>query len=136
MSRGNYHTKQREELLEFLKSVVGQHITVSDIYNHLSEKGSNVGTTTIYRQLEKMIEEGTVKKYILDSSSAACFEYIDKDKECRESGCVHLKCTSCGKLIHLHCDELTATQDHIYNEHNFKLDMTRTVLYGLCEECQ
>ena len=136
MSKGRYNTKQRDELLSYLQSVAGEHITVNDICNHFLENGSKVGTTTIYRHLEKMVDEGIVKKYTLDSSSAACFEYIDQYCECKENDCTHLKCTKCGRLIHLHCDDLKATQKHIFEEHSFKIDLTRTVLYGLCEDCQ
>ena len=109
---------------------------VNDICKYLAEAGMAVGMTTVYRQLDKMVEEGIVKKYILDSSSAACFEYVDNHSECEAKGCTHLKCTGCGKLIHLHCDDLIATERHILEEHGFKTDMTRTVIYGLCDECQ
>lgn len=136
MTKGRYQTKQREELLAFLQSVSGEHITVNDIHNHFAEHGSKVGVTTIYRHLENMVNEGIVKKYVLDSNSAACFEYVDTHKECKENGCTHLKCTNCGKLIHLHCEDLQATEKHIFEAHNFKVDTYRTVLYGLCEKCQ
>ncbi len=136
MQRGNYNTKQREELLEYLQSVPGEHITVNDVCNHFMKCGSGVGVTTIYRQLEKMVNEGIVKKYVLDSSSAACFEYVDRETECNKSGCTHLKCTKCGKLIHLHCEDLKATEEHILLEHGFMVDTTRTVIYGLCEKCR
>lgn len=136
MPKGRYNTKQKEKVLSFLKSMPGEHITVSDICSHLSESGSVVGMTTIYRHLDKMVEEGIVKKYTLDSSTAACFEYVDAHSDCKENGCTHLKCTHCGKLIHLHCNDLKATERHILEEHGFKADMTRTVIYGLCEDCQ
>ncbi len=136
MQKGRYNTKQREELLIYLKKVAGEHITVNDVYNHFKEIGANVGMTTIYRQLEKMIDEGLVKKYVLDSSSAACFEYIEGNVECAEQGCTHLKCTSCGRLIHLHCNDLKATEKHLLEEHDFKVNMARTVIYGLCEKCK
>lgn len=62
MTKGRYQTKQREELLAFLQSVSGEHITVNDIHNHFAEHGSKVGVTTIYRHLENMVNEGIVKK--------------------------------------------------------------------------
>lgn len=135
MSRGRYNTKQREEVLSYLQGMSGEHITVNDICNHLTESGAAVGMTTVYRQLDKMVKEGIVKKYIIDASSAACYEYVDTYSACQENGCTHLKCTGCGKLIHLHCDDLKATERHIFEEHEFKADMTRTVIYGLCKNC-
>lgn len=136
MQKGHYNTKQRDELIGYLQSVPGEHVTVSDIEEHFTKSGSKLGTTTIYRHLEKMVDEGIVKKYVLDSNMPSCFEYIANHNECRQNGCTHLKCTNCGKLIHLHCDILRATESHIYEEHGFRMDMTRTVIYGLCKECQ
>lgn len=136
MPQGRYNTKQREELLSFMKSRIGEHITVNAICKHLADTGIKVGTTTIYRHLEKLVEEGIVKKYTLDTTTAACFEYIDIENECKQNGCTHLKCIKCGQLIHLHCEDLELTEKHILEHHNFKLDMTRTVLYGLCQNCQ
>lgn len=136
MEKGRYNTKQREEVLSFLQGMKGEHVTVNDICNHMTTAGLSVGMTTVYRHLEKMVKEGIVKKYVLDTSSAACFEYIDKSLDCKNEGCAHLKCTSCGRLIHLHCNDLMSTKRHILEEHGFKADMTRTVIYGLCDDCQ
>lgn len=136
MPQVRYNTKQREEILSFMKSMVGEHITVNDICRYFADTGTKVGITTIYRHLEKLVEEGVVKKYTLDNTTAACFEYIDTQNECKQNGCNHLKCIKCGRLIHLHCDELQLTEKHIFEHHKFKLDMTRTILYGLCQDCQ
>lgn len=136
MEKAQYKTKQREELLEYLKSVSGSHITVSDICEHFSSHNKKIGMTTVYRQLEKMVSEGLVKKYLLDTNSSACFEYIDVEKSCHEVACYHLICIKCGKLFHLHCDELADTESHISKHHGFQIDMNRTIFYGQCEDCQ
>ena len=49
-----YQTKQMAELLAFLKSVPGSHITVNDICDHFKKEGITVGMTTVYRHLERM----------------------------------------------------------------------------------
>ena len=136
MEKGRYKTRQREDLLEYLQTVPGEHVTVNDICRHFSASGKSIGTTTVYRQLEKMVDEGLIKKYVLDANSPACFEYIDPQANCHESSCFHLKCTKCGKLFHLHCTELISTEQHMLENHRFLLDTKRTVFYGLCEKCQ
>lgn len=136
MEKGQYKTRQREEIIAYLCSVPGQHITVNDVCRYFEKSGKKIGTTTVYRHLEKLVDEGCVKKYVLELGTPACFEYIDPENNCQKPNCFHLKCTGCGKLIHLHCDELEATEHHIFEHHNFKIDPQRTVLYGLCEECQ
>ena len=133
--RVQYRTQQREELLAYLRSVPGRHVTVADICDYLREQGRPVGTSTIYRHLERMVDEGLVNKYILDAGSPACFEYIGDDGACGESVCFHCKCEKCGKLIHLHCGELEEISVHLLKEHQFSIDTRRTVFYGLCHDC-
>ena len=136
MAKAKYKTKQMTELLTFLKSVKGSHVTVSDISDYFKKQEIAVGTTTIYRQLEKMVKEGIVAKYIVDGISSACFEYIgSKDAE-SNSVCYHCKCEKCGKLIHLQCSEVEELRKHMIEHHSFEMDSLRTVFYGLCSECR
>lgn len=127
-------------MLEYLRSVKGQHVTAAEVYEHLAgadtgeDGGRKIGQATVYRQLERLVEEGFVDKYIIDQSTPACFEYIDRE-ECGEGLCVHGKCLKCGKLFHLHCDELVELREHLEEHHGFIPDFHHTVIYGLCEEC-
>ncbi len=136
-TRGSYKTKQSSDLIDYLKTIEGQHFNVCDIHDHFQKEGKNIGTTTIYRQLEKLIDEGLVTKYILDPGSPACFEYVSPDSHIHgNSGvCFHLRCEICGRLIHLECDELSDINEHIMGEHGFRVDPMRTVFYGVCETC-
>ena len=137
MSKKNeYKTKQSEIVLEFLREKTGEHLTVNDIYEHLQKQGLSIGLTTVYRQLEKLVSQGVVKKYILDLNTPACFEYIPSDCAKSHEPCFHLKCKICDKLIHLKCEELSEMEDHLMKEHKFMLDSQRTVLYGVCENCR
>ena len=134
-SRSKYRTKQREILLDYLRSGEGHHFTAHDVCSYLKEQGSPIGQATVYRQLESLVDEGVINKYVIDANSPACFEYVDHDHCCREGICFHCKCEKCGKLIHLNCDEMSGIVGHLNEEHGFRLNPKRTVLYGLCEEC-
>ncbi|MBR1472138.1 MAG: transcriptional repressor [Lachnospiraceae bacterium] len=133
--KSGYKTKQREELLEYLETVPGVHITVNDVCDHFHQSGRAIGTTTVYRQLERMVDEGLVSKYIIDGNSPACFEYLGAHVHRDSEVCFHCKCEKCGKLIHMHCDELKGIQEHLAGEHGFHLNPMRTVFYGVCEDC-
>lgn len=132
--KGHYKTKQRAELLAYLKSMQGDHVTVNDICDHFKKDGINVGTTTVYRRLDDMIDEGVVAKYTIEGTSSACFEYIGEGHQ--SGNCYHCKCKSCGKIIHLHCEEVEHLGAHLLSEHGFAMDPLRTVFYGLCADCQ
>ena len=134
-SKPKYKTKQRETLLQFLKERPGVHITVSDVCTFFREQGLTIGQSTVYRQLECMVNEGIVSKYIIDSSSPACFSYVGEESHGNGENCYHCKCENCGRLVHLHCEEIAAIQDHLLNHHDFTLNPMRTVFYGLCGDC-
>lgn len=134
-NKAQYQTKQRDELLTYLESMSGKHITVNDVCEYFKTKGRSIGTTTVYRQLEKMVDQGIVTKYIIDAGSPACFEYVGADSHHTEGSCYHCKCEICGKLIHMHCDELPQIQQHIKEHHGFTINSMRTVFYGICENC-
>lgn len=134
--KNKYQTKQRQQLIAYLETIPGIHFTIADIVAYFKEQNVNIGTTTIYRQVEKLVEEGYVKKYIFDANTPACFEYMDPSKECMEDICFHCKCIQCGRLIHLHCDDLEHTEKHILDHHGFKIDARRSVFYGVCDQCQ
>lgn len=130
-----YKTKQREVLLDYLESVPGTHITVGDVCSHLKAHGASVGQSTVYRQLEGLVDEGILQKYIIDANSPACFEYVGRNVHATAEPCFHCKCERCGTLIHLHCEELNGLAQHLQAHHGFRLNPLRTVFYGLCEAC-
>lgn len=134
-TRSKYKTKQRDLLLSYLQSVSGVHVTASDVCEYFKEQGASIGQSTVYRQLESLVDEGLLTKYIIDSGSPACFEYIEPDSRSENEACYHCKCEKCGKLIHFCCDEVESMREHLYEHHRFKLNPMRTVFYGLCEQC-
>lgn len=136
MSKAPYKTKQMTELLSYLKSVQGSHVTVNDISIYFRDKGTAVGTTTVYRQLDKMVQEGIVAKYTIDGNSSACYQYIGDRDNAEQTICYHCKCEKCGKLVHLHCSRVDDLRKHVIEQHGFELNLARTVFYGICDECQ
>ena len=52
-----YNTRQKEKLLDFLIKNKHKHNNVQEISAYLAEEGSPLGTATIYRQLDKLVDE-------------------------------------------------------------------------------
>lgn len=127
-----YKTKQKDAVLKYLMEHKDCHVTVNQISDNFTKMGMSVGVTTIYRHLEKLLEEGFVRKYTVDGTTGACFQYAD-DQQCREH--FHLMCEKCGCLIHLECAHLTELSEHIFREHGFQVNPFRTVFYGTCQQC-
>ncbi|MBQ4486715.1 MAG: transcriptional repressor [Oscillospiraceae bacterium] len=129
-----YKTKQRELIIEFLRSSTDGHVTVNDVCGFLRDENHSVGQATVYRQLEKMVDEGIVTKYIIDQGSPACFEYAANSHV--HGTCFHAKCDKCGKLFHISCDELEQLGEHLEEHHGFRINPLRTVFYGTCSSCR
>ena len=127
-----YNTKQKELILEYLKNNKEKHITANNIIKHFKEKNISVGKTTVYRQLEGLLDEKKVRRYILEGGVGNCYQYADNE-ECAEH--YHLKCKECGQVCHLDCEIFTQIGSHLYETHKFLLDLSRTILYGKCEMC-
>jgi Fur family ferric uptake transcriptional regulator len=129
-----YNTRQGKLIMDYLASLGDAHVTVNDIADHFRrETGKAVGLTTIYRHLEKLVNAGSLHKYIPGEGERACYQYTEPDKAYVNR--FHLKCEKCGKLIHLQCDFLDKIQGHLMDEHRFRINLLKTVFYGRCEDC-
>ncbi len=126
-----YRTKQGDLVLSCFLQNKGMHLTIEDICTILKEKGTPVGTTTVYRQVQKLTDEGLVTKYNIDKDSAACYQYAGES--CRMH--FHLKCTKCQELFHSTCTYIDSVENHIFEHHGFKVDNSKTVFYGICKGC-
>ena len=85
--------------------------------------------TTVYRQLERLAQQGLVHKAVTDQG--AYYQYCGHD----EGSCFLLKCEKCGCIRHLDCSHLGELYQHLEREHHFRIDPRRTLFYGLCESC-
>ncbi|MBQ3970511.1 MAG: transcriptional repressor [Clostridia bacterium] len=128
-----YKTKQKEILLQCLIENKSVHMTAADISRKLNEQGHSLGLSTVYRQLDKLVAVGLVKKYIIDESSSACYQYVDLSGNCCEH--FHLKCNACGRLFHTNCSFMKQIAEHMKESHGFEVDSSKTILYGICGEC-
>ena len=131
-----YNTKQRDEILRCIASFGNEHFTAADVTARLTKEGHIVGQATVYRLLERLAEGGSLRKYVIDGTTAACYQNLEDAarEDCHEH--FHLKCEKCGKLIHVECRELAKIASHMEEGHGFRIDRKKTVFYGLCGACR
>lgn len=130
----DYKTKQRECIETYLQSRAEHHVTAAEIVGHFKTSGIPVGLTTIYRHLDKLVEQGKVSKFVTDHAKSACYQYIGGES-CPGAPHFHLKCTGCGRLIHMQCDHLLKLQAHVQDVHDFVMQPLKTTFYGTCKSC-
>jgi Fur family ferric uptake transcriptional regulator len=134
-SKQHYTTKQGKAIEAYLAQTGGAHVTVDDVAAHFAKTGAPIGRSTIYRQLEKLVEAGSVRRFEAGAGQSACYQFSPGDASDPCDSHFHLKCELCGKLIHQDCSELAVIQKHIKDEHGFNIDPLRTVFYGICADC-
>ena len=124
--RGNYNTEQKELLLDIIKNEKHE-FTVKDISNK-----TDVGLTTIYRFIDKLVQDGNLTKEI-GNDNTIYYQYLE---ECDHENHFYLKCDNCGELIHVDCDCIEDLSNHIKNKHDFKINREQIIINGLCSECR
>ena len=133
---GTYKTAGRQRLLDFLQSHPDRQFPVGDLAEELDHssgiepKGNR--KSSLYRHLSELCDEGTVRKYRSDTQSSYVYQYVGQGDCCHH---FHLKCESCGALIHLECAVSQELLSHIRSDHGFRVDSGRSILYGTCESC-
>ncbi len=126
----SYKTKQSALILEYIRQNSDRHLTAEEISDGLKNE---VGKTTVYRNLDRLCSQGVVRKYLLTDGKSSCYQYIDCDGS---DSHFHLKCLKCGRLFHLECEHLSDIDEHIKAFHDFRVDTSRTVFYGICGQCE
>lgn len=132
----SYNTAGKQRLLDFLRSHPDQQFTVEEIGGQLAHGADTApsagGQSSLYRQLSALCADGTVRKFRAEGQPAFVYQYIGQTDCCHH---FHLKCMTCGRLIHLTCGMSDELLVHIRAEHGFLVDSGRSILYGLCSDC-
>jgi len=129
----NYHTKQGEAVLDFLESQGGAYVTAAQVVAHFQHGNALISRTTVYRQLERLVQEGKARKHTFDGILGTCYQYVQLLPQEQEA--YHLKCEECGVIYDLKCHEVHLVSQHIFQSHAFRVDDSKTVFYGTCQNC-
>ena len=128
MKRQSYKTKQKDKILECIKTF-NKQFTIKELYLKLNK---SIGLTTIYRLITKLVNDKVLTKYIT-SDNKTYYEYLMK---CNHENHFYLKCDKCSKLIHIDCDCIKELENHILNSHKFKVNHENIVIKGICNNCK
>ena len=125
-----YMTRQQRAVLAGVQRSPEGCATAAELAEQLHAQGQAIGLTTVYRQLERLAQQGLVHKVVTDAG--AYYQYCPAHDE---GNCFLLKCERCGAIRHLDCSHLGELYQHLEREHHFRIDPRRTLFYGLCESC-
>ena len=126
-----YMTRQQQAVLACIESCRDGCATAAELTELLHRQGHSVGLTTVYRQLEKLAQQGLVHKIVTDDG--ARYQYCPAHQHGHV--CCMIKCEQCGQMEHVDCGHLDELYRHLAAEHSFRINARRTLFYGVCSRC-
>ncbi len=128
----SYSTKQRSVILDKMMLNKNHQYTAEELLHTLKNDNTPVGKATLYRYLDHLVQTGEVKKFFKNDNIACFYQYVGK--HCDEH--YHLKCSDCGKIIHLELKQINTLNNKIKKDYGFSVEPSSVILYGVCEECK
>jgi Fur family transcriptional regulator, ferric uptake regulator len=120
-------TRQRAEILEALEHA-STPVSAQDLFVALRGDGASISLATVYRQLQRLAEEGVADRLHRDSGELAF-------RLCGMGHYHHLVCRECGLTEEVRDCRLDRWASEIAREHGFSDIEHRADFSGLCERC-
>ncbi len=124
-----YNTHARVRILEFLRLNSDKAFCAGEILSAISE--DKLVKSTLFRQLSSLCEAGKIKRIANEKHREVKYQYIDFES-CHEH--LHLKCKSCGRLLHLDSELSQLLEQKLLSGCKFTLDKSAW-LTGKCDKC-
>ena len=122
-------TRQRD-LIAQIVFLADDHPSVEAIIRRLRERGEPVGTATVYRTLEVLVESGLVRTHDFGEGFR---RYEPMPAQTHHE---HLICERCGSVVEFQNERLERMLPIIADEHAFQHSRHRVEIYGVCRECR
>jgi Fur family ferric uptake transcriptional regulator len=123
MSTTQRKTEQRRAIFDAL-SRSDQALTAQELHVHLSD----VGLATVYRNLNRLAEEGEIDAIRRPNGETAF-------RACGSGHHHHLICRECGKIVELHDCSISEWSSKIAGQHGFEKVEHQVELVGVCSGC-
>jgi Fur family ferric uptake transcriptional regulator len=122
-------TRQRELVAQavFLSE---EHLSVEEILRRLKESGEAIGTATVYRTLELLVESRLVRAHDFGEGFK---RYEPMPAQTHHE---HLICERCGRVVEFQNVQLERMLPMIADEHGYQHQRHRVEIYGVCGECR
>lgn len=122
-------TRPRELVAEVIFTSE-DHLSVEGIERRLRERGEHVGTATVYRTLDVMVQSGLVRAHDFGEGFKR-YEPMPADAHHE-----HLVCLRCGRVTEFSNERLERMLHFVADEFQFQHQRHSIELYGLCRECR
>jgi Fur family transcriptional regulator, ferric uptake regulator len=122
-------TRQRDQVAQTVFQAE-EHLSVEEITRRLKDQGEAVGTATVYRTLELLVESGLVRAHDFGEGFK---RYEAMPAQTHHE---HLICQRCGRVVEFQNVQLERMLPMIADEHAYQHQRHRVEIYGVCSECR
>ena len=128
-----YKTKYKDDLLEYMKMNKNRRFCAADVFEYMTGNGVSINLTTVYRNLDKMTENGVLLKSKNPTDECCFYQYTEPEYHC--VGHLHIQCKCCGRIVHLEDSFMKEFRQYVQITHGFALDCRDSMIMGFCEKC-
>jgi Fur family ferric uptake transcriptional regulator len=122
-------TRQRDIVAETLFEADG-HLSAEALQRRLRDRGQKIGTATVYRTLDVLVEAGLVRAHDFGEG----VRRFEASPDQGDHG--HFVCTRCGAVAEFTHERVDRMLGFLADENGFLLQRHRVELHGLCRDCQ
>jgi Fur family ferric uptake transcriptional regulator len=122
-------TRQRDLVAQAV-FLAEDHPSVDAILRAVKAGGEHVGTATVYRTLDVLVESGLVRAHDFGEGFK---RYEPVPGQAHHE---HLICEQCGRVVEFQNEPLERMLPIIADEHGFQHRRHRVEIYGVCRECR
>lgn len=124
------YSRQREEIIGVIKEVY-YHPTAEEIYVLVKQKDSAVSRSTVYRNLNGLVEKGIVNQIAVSNGP----DRYDYQKGREKHG--HVICMKCEKMHDFQYDfSLEDLKNSILRQTGVEISDEGIVIKGICNSCK
>lgn len=121
------YTRSQAQIIQVLKSL-SYAISAQNLYVELKRRDQPLGLATVYRALEALKVQGTVKSLTL-TSGEALYSLISQDQH-------HLNCVDCGQSFPITECPVHYFAKQLEQKHHFQVYYHTLEFFGRCYQCQ
>lgn len=106
------------------------HLSAEDVAKEVSARGRSVGTATVYRTIDTLLESGL----LVERDFGEGFRRFEPARDVPNHE--HLVCTQCGKVEEFRDERLERMTTIVAESRGFARQRHRLVIHGVCRDCQ
>jgi len=105
------------------------HLTSLQVFEEIRGRLPAVNKSTVYRALERLLEQGVVSVSDM-GTHAAVYELLTDGRH------HHLVCQKCRRVMTIGHEDVQSFFNAIQEKNHFQIITNHLILFGICDNCQ